>query len=363
LAATLRRWKASISPAVTGLSVLLVPLVATAQVPVVTCGQVVESSGELVGDLDCPSSQNAVVIANGGSLALNGFTVSGSTMPVLYGSATIRCRGKCKVFGPGTVMAPNVGICADDSAATNGCTAAGPVYVYGHAYARGITISGSGTHGVYANKVRLDDVTIGNVGAGVAASRAKIRNATISNVQSSGISLASVLALRDSVITDNGGDGIVAGKAKIKDSIISNNAGYGFRVNGYVGNRKMRVSGSTISDNGKTGISASGITLISSKVMGNAWNGVSTKGLTVRDSTITSNGEYGVWVNGPKLAARRTSVADNCVIGSDSDCVDIAGCATPHLSDTTCNTSVCLACVYSYCPNGTGGNLGVCAAD
>ena len=80
-------------------------------IPVTTCGQVVQGTGQLVADLDCSAvADDAVKLA--GRLLLGGFTLIGH--PAFN---VVRCRtGAWRVTGPGTMTGGLDGVRSDRSA-------------------------------------------------------------------------------------------------------------------------------------------------------------------------------------------------------------------------------------------------------
>jgi hypothetical protein len=86
------------------------PTQAADPVPVTACGQEIASgtAGELSGDLDCSGTGfSAVVVQDGGTLYLNGHTLTGSTAGNAY---TVHCIAKCRVVGAGTIAGGSAGI-------------------------------------------------------------------------------------------------------------------------------------------------------------------------------------------------------------------------------------------------------------
>src|SRR6185503_8238139 len=66
--------------------------------PVFGCGVSIRGRNVLTADMDCSSLNGpAILMENGASLDLGGFTVTANTIG-------IRClEGKCKIEGPGTI--------------------------------------------------------------------------------------------------------------------------------------------------------------------------------------------------------------------------------------------------------------------
>ena len=94
------------------LTLLLLAAPVGAQVPIVTCGQVLNGDGKLIGDLDCSAYVgDAVVLPNGGTVTLNGFTLTGN--PTIS-TAAVRCSRRCRVIGPGVITGAWAGVSAVD---------------------------------------------------------------------------------------------------------------------------------------------------------------------------------------------------------------------------------------------------------
>jgi hypothetical protein len=90
---------------------MLIPLVvflalpAHAATPISGCGSTVTGDAELTANIDCTGSEDPAVILSKGSLALNGYTITGSAIGV-------KCLRKCSVTGPGTISEAEFGISA-----------------------------------------------------------------------------------------------------------------------------------------------------------------------------------------------------------------------------------------------------------
>src|SRR5262245_16616836 len=69
---------------------------AVAQTTVTTCGQEVSGAAALAADLDCTGLSGNAVTLHGGTLALNGHTITGADIGVY-------CDRRCSVVGPGLV--------------------------------------------------------------------------------------------------------------------------------------------------------------------------------------------------------------------------------------------------------------------
>ncbi len=68
----------------------------SAQTPITTCGQEASGSAQLAADLDCTGLAGNAVTLHGGSLAMNGHTITG-------GDIGVYCDRPCSVVGPGLV--------------------------------------------------------------------------------------------------------------------------------------------------------------------------------------------------------------------------------------------------------------------
>ena len=221
------------------------PAATWAQVEVNTCGQEVAGSAVLNADLDCTGFEGYAVTIHGGTLTMNGYTITG-------GWNGIQCDGPCEIIGPGTVTASTwFGVNAYDTKlrmknvdVTNNqgfgvqvwrsCILEGPA-----------TISGNRVGIRNGAKLTLRNTTVtGNTGLAIEAAN-NLGTATVD--------------VRDSTITGNGG-GIRADRSvKVRDSVITGNAGSGVVVGvlDYIGHGmfecrkgRMSIGDSTITGNG-----------------------------------------------------------------------------------------------------------------
>jgi len=112
--------------------------------PVTACGQQVAGAGELTGDLDCSGTGvSAVVLENGGTLILNGHTLTGSIASNAY---TVHCIAKCRVVGPGTIAGGSAGIAS--------------LEIPGKVDIRNVVIRDAAGSGVLGGTVRIRDSQI-----------------------------------------------------------------------------------------------------------------------------------------------------------------------------------------------------------
>jgi hypothetical protein len=75
-----------------------------ASIPVTSCGQIVDGAGHLTADLTCPGSGHAVRLLQKGKLELGGFTLTATE------GIGVSCFGKCRINGPGTIIAAAEGV-------------------------------------------------------------------------------------------------------------------------------------------------------------------------------------------------------------------------------------------------------------
>lgn len=201
---------------------------AATPVPVTVCGQAVNGSGVLVGDLDCSGYAGDAVNLTG-RLLLAGFTLTGNPA-----HDVVRCAARsCTVIGPGTVTGGLDGIRSDRGAQVKA----------------GAVVSGNAGDGVRTDLgARVVDSTIsGNGGDGVRAmTRALVVRSTVNANIGDGVRTDRTATVRASTVSGNGGNGI--------DSDASARAAAGSVVssNGFDGVKGLRVllSSSTATGNG-----------------------------------------------------------------------------------------------------------------
>jgi hypothetical protein len=215
---------------------LAVETSADAATSVTTCGQEVTGGGSLANDLDCTGTEYYAVLLHSGTLALNGFTITGG-----FG---IFCDGPCKVVGPGTVTGSSVfGI--------NGFGSSLKV--------TNVTLTDNGFAAVQCRGSCAITGPAGMTGNGSgvrAGGKLKISNLAITDNQfmaidaSNNASSARVTA-RNVTITGNRAGILADGGMKIIDSTISNNAEFGVKAALLSCEHKATVAakGSTITGN------------------------------------------------------------------------------------------------------------------
>lgn len=187
-----------------------------AQTVVDTCGQHTSGPATLNADLDCTGFDGTVLTMNGGTLAMNGHTITG-------GYISVQCDRTCKIIGPGTltgsgfagVQAFGTGLKMKQVSSTNHAYAG--AQVWDSAMIEGPAVfSGNGVALRVGYKAKLKDLTISNNAAGVdAANNAKtgnveVKGCTISGNSSSGIFSQGTVKATNSTIIDNGENGIYA---------------------------------------------------------------------------------------------------------------------------------------------------------
>jgi len=190
--------------------------VASAQTVVTTCGQETTGPAVLNADLDCTGFDGTVLTMKGGTLSMNGHTITG-------GMISVQCDRTCKIVGPGTltgssfagVQAFGTGLKMKQVNLTNH-TYAG-AQVWDSAMIEGPALfSGNGVALRVGYKAKLKDLTITDNYAGVdAANNAKtgaiaVKGCTISANTTSGLFSQGTVKAANSTITDNGEYGIYA---------------------------------------------------------------------------------------------------------------------------------------------------------
>ena len=284
----------------------------------------------LLEDLDCSGIEFPpwqIVLTNGGTLDLNGFT--------LKADHAVRCDHESK---PCTIMSSLPGGTLQGSLPA---APVNPLYdtgVVGDAgvRVRGVTITGFAGPGISASaqrgvKVTLEDATItANGGIGVIASMVQMFRSTVSNNGGGGVSSGGKITIvEDSEISGNEGAGISAAqKLKMERSTVSGNAGNGvqlIRAHYELGGPRAKLVDSTIEWNGGDGIRATDrpdgrIDLRTTTVSNNAASGIAFMRLVkVRDSAIANNGAHGIEASnadGCRVFLNGTTVTDNGVFGA-----------------------------------------------
>jgi len=257
-----------------------------------TCGQVFSGSGFLSGDLDCSGFVGTAITIQGGTLNLQGFTL---TAPSVSDAPVIACAKSCKIVSD----AVGATITASGSGVTS-------------------VISGlAGPNGPKIN-IRISNVVINDVAVATGPGNVKILDSTVMGITDSshfGALDADRVTLVRSVVTGNSVPGIF-GRAKLIDSEVSNNTGvgvdgtavlkrsmiFGNSEDGIGLTNRVRVTDSSITGNGRRGMDlfVSGkAKILRSDISGNATQGIGgqAKRVVVRESTITNNGAQGIFQN------------------------------------------------------------------
>jgi len=207
-----------VAPVLATAALSIVATTAFAQTPVTACGQEVSGSAALAADLDCTGFIGNAVTVHGGTLALNGHTITG-------GDIGVYCDRRCSVVGPGLVTGgkyfdidafgtsvhvkqvdvTNAGVFGVQS--WKSCVIDGPATMSGNGAAvatsgktkvrGGVTISGNGT-AISAND---------NHGTGSVI----VTGSTITG-NGWGITTQHKIKLIDATVTDNGRGGLVTGE-------------------------------------------------------------------------------------------------------------------------------------------------------
>jgi hypothetical protein len=211
---------------------------AAAQTVVDTCGQETRGPATLNADLDCTGFDGYVLTMHGGTLTMNGHTITGGTIG-------IQCDISCKIVGPGTITAT---------------TFAGV-----NAFEVGLKLS----------QVNLVD----NAGFGIQVwDSVAVDGPAVFSGNGSAIRVGNKVKLRNVTITDNG-EGVSAannaktGSIRVESSTISGNA------SGLDAQRGIAVANSTVTDNGTVGVFAAGGFHCEKKA-----------GASLKSSTVTGNG-------------------------------------------------------------------------
>jgi len=198
----------------------MIAATAFAQTPVTTCGQEVSGAAVLPADLDCTGMSGNAVTLHGGTLTLNGHTITGADIGVY-------CDRRCTVVGPGLVTGSNFfGIDAFGTSVhlkqvdvTNvpvravqswkACIIDGPA-----------TMSGSGDAVAASGNTKIrDGVTITNNDTALAVfndhgtAGVIVTGSTVTGNRQ-GILTQRRIKLVDSSVTDNGTNGLSAGEYK-----------------------------------------------------------------------------------------------------------------------------------------------------
>jgi hypothetical protein len=212
----------------------------------VTCGEVVPAgaTGDVVSDADCTGA--SIFLDTGATLRLNGHTISGTDpnpevcFPFLGECAGVLCRGrKCRVEGPGTIQGftsgiggrgvadgdgrvrviasdltlrlNSAGISSDRAVVTDVIATDnfGTGIAADKVRARRVDVSRNGVWGISGDKVAGVDVV-----ANLNGSEARLDSAGIRAVRA---------RFRRLTATDNVGEGLRAERAALRESVLSGN--------------------------------------------------------------------------------------------------------------------------------------------
>ena len=190
------------------LFVLVHAVVADAVTVVATCGQTVTGSAELRANLDCSTAggEYALTLAPGATLRLNGFTL-------VAPHNGVRCDGACRLEGPGTIGASEIG-------PGNSCTAG--YGVWGSARITKVYLEKWGT-AAWGDRMRAKDVTVVNGCNGLGASQTiRVTDSTLDGLNGAGIFAPSVRVLT-AIVTNSRGGGVVGERLRVKGSTITGN--------------------------------------------------------------------------------------------------------------------------------------------
>jgi hypothetical protein len=170
---------------------------AHAKTAVTSCGMTITGNAELTADLDCSGFAGHAVVLDG-SLALNGFTLTGNaTDPAGY--SAVDCSGKCrvKIKGPGTIVGGATAISGRDVVVT-----------------KEVVVRDAANWGVTGAKIRVKRsyvhhngfaLAVGpDGGGGVWGGKVFVFGSTIESNASFGVNANTKATLNDCAVTGNG---------------------------------------------------------------------------------------------------------------------------------------------------------------
>ncbi len=359
---------------------------AKAATEVNTCGQVFAGSGFLAADLDCTGFPTDAVIIDGGSLDLRGFTLTGGAQN------GVGCARRCKVFSdpPGgrIVNSSLWGVAIGGVPSGPFSTRVRDVELDGNGGAvdayRATIIDTVVTNdsNPFANTISADRIkllrsnvtnTQDGIVAGVVGGTIRVIDSilTACGTTEDCINAVDTVTVRNSTVNGAGDAGIVGTRVSVIDSEVSGNAGSG--IDFFGGPERLRVIRSQIINNGGRGISgesAGHVVIKDSDVSGNALEGIfELDVISIEGSTITNNGRSGVSTgNTAMFSLCDVQITDSTLSGNGTDlavcgvsetCADVATCGqAPDLGGTTtCETS------YDTDSGFPGTSWGVCSLD
>ena len=190
------------------LFVLMHAAAADAVTVVATCGQTVSGFAELQADLDCStaSGEYALTLAPGATLRLSGFTL-------VAPRNGIRCDAACRLEGPGTVGASEIG-------PGNACSAG--YGLWGSARITNVRFE-KWSVATSGDRIRAKGVTVVNGCNGLGANQAiRVTDSTLDGLNGAGIFAPSVRVSASSVTNSRGG-GVVGERLRVQGSTITGN--------------------------------------------------------------------------------------------------------------------------------------------
>ncbi len=361
---------------------LLASEFAAAATEVTACGQTFSGSGFLAADLDCTGFVGNAVTIDGGTLDLRGFTLTGGTQngvacarncTVLSdppGGRIDGAGGGVSVFGDDLVpLAPFVNVRISDVELDGhlaGASATGRLTLYDSTVSNPsdpfAELSGSSVKLVRTNVASLPGRVVGD--------RVRIIDSLLAACGTTEC-LNGRVTVRNSTVSGSGDAGIRGTQVSVIDSSVTGNAGSGVAFFG--GPERLRVVRSGITANGGRGISgesAGRVVIKDSDVSGNALEGIfELDVISIEGSTITNNGRSGVSTGSTAVFSLcDVRISDSTFSGNGTDlavcgvsetCADIATCGqAPDLQGTTtCETS------YDTDSGFPGTSWGVCSLD
>lgn len=217
-----------VAPVLATAALSIVATTGFAQTPVTTCGQEVSGAAVLAADLDCTGFNGNAVTLHGGTLTMNGHTITG-------GDIGVYCDRRCSVVGPGLVTGSNffgvdgfqTSVHLKQVDVTNvallgvqcwkSCVVDGPATMSGN----GVAVAGSGNTKVRGGVTITGNDTAISVSNSHGTASVIVTGSTIT-ANRQGISTQRRIKLVDTSVTSNGRSGLTAGEYKCpRKAIIS----------------------------------------------------------------------------------------------------------------------------------------------